>query len=155
MYTLLITLLIVAGILLLLAEFLLVPGVGVPGVLGLCCLIAACFFGFFWFGNTVGAIITAAVSLLLLGLFIYALRSKTWKKVALNDEIVAKTGELPPSVDAGSRGVTETRLAPMGTARFGDSSTEVKSDNNEMIEPGTPVEVVRIEDNRIIVKKSE
>ena len=42
-------------------------------------------------------------------------------------------------------------LAPMGAARFGDNVVEVKALEG-MLDPGTPVKVVLIEDNKIYVR---
>ena len=152
MSTLLISLLVLAGFLLLVAELLLVPGIGVPGFLGLVSLVAACYFSFVHFGTLTGVVVTACISLALLALLIYVLRAKTWKRFALKDEIraTASPEEILPA--AGTEGLTLTRLAPMGTARFDGRDFEVKSDINEMVEPGTAVVVVRVEDHKIIVK---
>ena len=51
----------------------------------------------------------------------------------------------------GDKGKTLTRLAPMGSARFGDYVVEVKALEG-MLDPEVPVEVVLIEDNKIYVK---
>jgi len=40
----------------------------------------------------------------------------------------------------------------MGTARFGEQNCEVKSADNSMIDPQTPLKVVAVEDNKILVK---
>ena len=54
-------------------------------------------------------------------------------------------------VAVGDRGKTLTRLAPMGSARFGDYVIEVKAVEG-MLDPEVPVEVVLIEENKIYVK---
>ena len=54
-------------------------------------------------------------------------------------------------VAVGDKGRTLTRLAPMGSVRFGDNVAEVKALEG-MIGPGEVVEVVMIEDNRIYVR---
>ena len=54
-----IVILILVGILLLLAEILLVPGVGVAGVLGLISLVGSCVYAFNMFGATTGTIVVA------------------------------------------------------------------------------------------------
>ena len=152
MSTLLVSLLVLAGFLLLVVELLLVPGVGVPGFAGLAALVAACYFAFTRFGTLTGVVVTSCVSLALLALVIYVLRAKTWKRFALRDEIRATALTEDPLPEAGTRGVTLTRLAPMGTARFDGRDFEVKSDTNDMVDPGTAVTVVRSEGNKIIVK---
>ena len=54
-------------------------------------------------------------------------------------------------LSVGDQGKTLTRLAPMGSVRFGDNVVEVKALEG-MLDPGVDVEVVLIEDNKIYVK---
>ena len=51
--------LILVGLVLMFAEILLIPGVGVAGILGLISMGGSCFCAFHQYGNTVGAIVTA------------------------------------------------------------------------------------------------
>lgn len=144
--------LILVGLVLIFAEILLIPGVGVAGVLGLLSMGGSCFYAFYEFGNTVGAIVTAIVAVLIVALTVWVLRAKTWKRMSLETNIDSKAVLSESSTIAvGDRGKTLTRLAPMGSARFGDYVIEVKSLEG-MLDPGIDVEVVLIEDNRITVK---
>ena len=143
--------LIVVGLILILAEILLIPGVGVAGILGLLSLGGSCFYAFHEFGNAVGTIVTVVNAVLLLVTLIYVLRAKTWKRMSLDTNIDAKAVEDESSyVCLGDKGVAVTRLAPMGTVRFGDRVAEVKAIEG-IIDPGTEVEVAMIEDKRIYV----
>lgn len=144
--------LILVGLVLIFAEILLIPGVGVAGVLGLLSMGGSCFYAFYEFGNTVGSIVTAIVAVLIVALTIWVLRAKTWKRMSLETNIDSKAVPSESSTIAvGDRGKTLTRLAPMGSARFGDYVIEVKSLEG-MLDPGIDVEVVLIEDNKITVK---
>jgi len=144
--------LIFLGILLVLIELLLIPGVGVAGILGLASLIGSCWYAFYAIDTKTGIIVTVIVICLIVALFVYALRAKTWKKLELNTEIKSKVSEDSEKVSVGQQGKTITRLAPMGTARFGELSCEVKSAEGNMIDAGTPVEICSIEENKIFVK---
>ena len=55
------------------------------------------------------------------------------------------------ALQVGDCGKTMTRLAPMGTAMIGNVRYEVTSLEG-IIDPGTDVEVVLMEDNKIYVK---
>ena len=91
--------------------------------------------------------------MLLLGVMMFfALRAKTWQRFELKTEVNSKMGTESEGVHVGDRGVAYTRLAPMGTGRFGALSCEVKSFDNTMVAAGTPVEVVAIEENKPLVK---
>lgn len=144
--------LIIAGILLLLAEILLVPGVGIAGVLGLAALVGSCVYAFCMIGLTAGTAVTAFNTFLVVGLTVYVLRAKTWKKFSLQTNIDSKVQpDSDELVEIGDKGRTVTRLAPSGSARFGKEVYEVKALEG-MIDPGVDVEVVLIEKNRIIVR---
>ena len=142
--------LILVGLVLIFAEILLVPGVGIAGILGLLSMGGSCFYAFYEFGNTVGAIVTAVNAVLIVALTIWVLRAKTWKRMSLETNIDSKAVE-GATLSVGEKGKTLTRLAPMGSARFGNYVVEVKSLEG-MLDPETQVEVVLIEDNKIYVK---
>ena len=144
--------LILVGLVLMFAEILIVPGVGVAGILGLISMGGSCFCAFHQYGNTVGAIVTAVNVLLLIALIIWVLRAKTWKRMTLETNIDSKAVSSEAAVLAvGDRGKTLTRLAPMGSARFGNYVVEVKAVEG-MLDPNIEVTVVLIEDNMIYVK---
>lgn len=142
---------ILVGLVLIFAEILLIPGVGVAGVLGILSMGGSCFYAFYEYDNTTGAIVTAVNVVLIVALTVWILRAKTWKKMSLETNIDSKAVSSEASVLAlGDRGKTLTRLAPMGSARFGDYVVEVKALEG-MLDPNVDVEVVLIEDNRIYV----
>lgn len=144
--------LVLTGILLMLVEMLLTPGVGVAGLLSLGSFGTAVWYSFNKFGYTAGWISLVVVTVILVLMLVVILRSGTWKRLSLRTEIDSKVNTESEQVKAGDRGVCVTRLAPLGTARFGGLSCEVKSFDNSMLAAGTEVEVVCVEDNRIEVK---
>lgn len=144
--------LIIAGILLMFVEFLLVPGVGVAGIFSLISLGAACWYTFDYIGNNAGWWVTSVVLALLLILLFIILRTKTWKKFELDTDVTSQVNTASSQLHEGDRGVTLTRLAPIGTGRFGTVCCEVKSSDSTMIASGTEVEVVQISDNQVLVK---
>lgn len=144
--------LILLGIILMLVEMLLVPGVGIAGIAALVSLAGACWYAFTNVNTGTGIVVTSIVVVLLLIMLFIILRAKTWKKFALKDEITSKVNTEPDTVQPGDTGITVTRLAPMGTARVEGKVCEAKSEDNSMIDPGTEVIVTGVEDNKIIVK---
>ena len=144
--------LMLVGIVLIIAEILLVPGVGVAGILGILSLSGSSFCAFNQYGNTAGIIVTVLNVVLLVAFTIWVLRAKTWKKMALETNIDSKAVSSKSAVLAvGDRGRTLTRLAPVGSARFGNYVVEVKAIEG-MLDPNVEITVVLIEDNRIYVK---
>lgn len=142
--------LILLGLLLVLAEILLIPGVGIAGVLGLLAMGGSCAYAFMEMGNMTGIIVTSVNAVLLVALIIWVLRAQTWKRLSLETNIDSKAVVPEVEVSVGDKGRSVTRLAPMGTVRFGDNSLEATSMEG-LIDPGMDVQVVAIEDAKIYV----
>ncbi len=145
--------LILVGILLLLAEILLIPGFGIAGILGAVALFGASYYAFFMFGGATGWIVLSISLVIIAILLFFVLRAKTWKRATLDTEIDARVNIIDEShVEVGKIGKTETRLAPYGTASFDLKKYEVKSIEG-MIDQQTDIEIVLIEDGIIHVQK--
>ena len=145
--------LVLIGLLLLLAEILIIPGIGVAGFLGIASLGGSCFYAFHEMGNTAGTIVTALVCTIVVVIMVFVLRGKTWTKLALKTNIESKaTPGTVKEIVLGDKGEAVTRLSPMGSVRFDDEVVEVRSIDG-MLERGTQVTVVLIEDNKIYVKQ--
>ena len=142
--------LLVLGIILMLVEMMLIPGVGVAGFLSLGSLVAACWYAFAEISTAAGWWTLLAAVLLLAVLLFFALRAKTWKRFELQ-EVIAEPAATGLAFVPGDHGVTVTRLAPMGMARINSRSVEVTSEEG-MLDPGIEIEVTRVEGNKIFVK---
>ena len=143
----------ILGLLLIIAEIILIPGIFVAGTLGLVSIGAACWLAFDGIGPDAGYITIAANAVLAVVCAVLSLRSKTWKKFSLHTEIDSRTDSRPEDkgITVGSQGVTITRLAPMGKVLFGDTTVECSA-RNGIVDPGQQVEVILIDDNKIFVK---
>ena len=147
-----IIILILVGLVLIIAEILLIPGIGIAGVLGLLSMGGSCFYAFNQLGTNAGVIVTIVNAALIVALTIWVLRAKTWKRFTLNTNIDSKAIDLfEDKLSVGDRGRTLSRLSPMGSAKIMDEVYEVKALEG-MIDSGVEIEVVLIEDNRIYVK---
>ena len=142
--------LIIIGLLLVFAEVLIIPGVGVAGILGVASRAGSCVYAFMEIGQTAGIIVTAVNAVLLVVITIWVLRAKTWERLALATNIDSKAIVPEAEVVPGTVGVTITRLAPMGTARFGDLRLEVTA-REGIIDPGVEVEVVEVDGIKVYV----
>lgn len=143
----------IIGILLIIAEIALIPGIFVAGTLGLLAMAGSCWLAFDQYGQTAGLITIAVNILLAVTSTVLTLRSKTWKKLSLHTEIDSRTDSAPEDkgIAVGSEGKTITRLAPMGKVLFGDVTVECTA-RNGLIDPGQEVTVILIDDNKIYVK---
>lgn len=142
--------LIILGLLLMFAEILLIPGVGIAGVLGIASMAGSCVYAFMEINQTAGIIVTAVNAVLLVVITIWVLRAKTWQRFALETNISSKAIVPEADVAVGVVGVTVTRLAPMGTARFGDLRMEVTA-RQGIIDPGVEIEVVEVDGVKVYV----
>jgi membrane-bound ClpP family serine protease len=147
-----IILLIVLGIVLLLIEFLVIPGITIAGIGGLVLIGTSIYSTYKSYGSTTGNIVLVVTFLLVLAATFFALRSKTWRKVMLNTTVDGKAAEsFDDRLKPGDHGKAVTRLAPMGNAMFGDIITEVKT-MGEFVDAGTEVEIVKVHNKEIVVK---
>lgn len=141
--------LILVGIILILAELLIIPGVGVAGILGILSICGASWYSFAYLGPWTGTLVTLFNVAALSVLTYFALRARTWKKLELNT--VIEKNESVIKVNVGDHGRTITRLAPMGSARIGEFKIEVTALEG-MIDAGTEIEVAHIENNKVYVR---
>ena len=153
--TLLIITLIIAGLLLLAAELVLIPGFGVAGILGIASLVGSCWVAFTQVSTTAGIITIIANILLAIISTIVTLRSKTWKKLSLGTNINSKVDTTPTEkgIAIGTKATTVTRMSPGGKILLGTEMMEAFA-RDTIIEPGVEVEVCGIDGNKIFVKEN-
>ncbi len=145
-----IILLIILGIILLVLEILVIPGVGVVGIIGVILLLLGIFFAY-RINNNTGHLIFAGSFLVAIGLIFLSLRAKTWNRVMLKTEIDGKVNILE-GIKVGEKGIAVSRLAPMGNVKINEQFAEASA-QGEFIHENSEVQVVKVEGNKIIVKK--
>lgn len=147
--------LIILGVLLILVEFLILPGTNIAGIIGLLLMISGIYFGYKDLGTPIAHFILGGSFLFMIGAITWALRSDTWKKVSLNTSIDSKVENIDENtINKGDIGETVTRLAPMGKVRVNNLVVEAKS-NHLFLDPHTLVEVIRVVGNQIEVKPAD
>lgn len=149
-----IILLILLGVILILAELLLIQGGIITGLLGIGSLVCSSIYAFKNFGGLVGTIVVLIIVAIIIVILYYALSEKTWKKVTLNTEIDSKVDKKPidKGIEQGMVGICTTRLNPIGRVMFRDNlEVEVQSVDG-LLDAKTEVIVTRIEEEKIYVK---
>ena len=141
--------LIAIGLVLLILEFLVFPGVNVAGILGFACVVGAVWLAYSTMGTTVGHF--TLLALCGFGVPYYVLRSKTWRRMQLHTQIDSTVEGVDESIREGDIGMTQGRLAPMGKVRVGDSVVEAES-RSGYIEENREVIVLKVYKNKIVVK---
>ncbi len=148
-----IIIIIVLGILLFIVEFLLIPGVTIAGIGGAILMGVAVYMSYKTHGNTVGNYTLIATLILTIGMFVYALRAKTWNRLMLKKDIDGKVevGLENETVKVGDRGESITRMAPVGKVLINGLVVEGKSQRG-FVDQHTPVEVIKVLKTQVIIK---
>ena len=146
--------LVLIGVLLLVAELVLLPGISVAGVGALLAFGVAIFYAFFEYGVLWG-VVTVTVVLAVIAVFV-SLRSNTWQRLSLKTTIDSASTPIPQqnNIRMGQVGITLTRLAPMGKVRIGEVTVEAKA-VDDFIDPKQPVEVIGFDNTVVIVARSK
>ncbi len=148
-----IILLILFGVLFLVAEIVLLPGISIGGILALVCYGSSIYMAFRDYGPLTGAVVTVAILVLSAGATIVSLRAKTWQRFSLKQQIDSSSMRTPEedNVRIGDRGITLSRLSPMGKVDIGGRIYEAKS-LDRYVDPRSEVEVVGFENFNVIVR---
>ena len=169
------SLLFAAGVVCLLLEIFVIPGFGIFGLGGGVLVLASIVLAsqtFVWpqndyqfnqFENSLLTVAVACIGLIVVAalLRLHLPRSRLFGRLMLNPpegdeaETIRRREALVDFHDlVGTQGTTTTQLTPGGKARFGDLLVDVMADG-EVIDRGTPIEVVEVRGSRVLVQKVE
>ncbi len=147
-----IVLLIVLGLLLLLIEFAIIPGITIAGIGGFLLLGASVYISFTQYGNFIGFITLALVLIASPVLIYYFFKSKSGKRMILNSKIKGTVDTIETGkIKVGDIGKTIGRLAPMGKIRVNGETVEAQS-MGTFIDHNTEIIISKIHSNKIIVE---
>lgn len=151
--TIIVFLMLVAIVLILLEIFLL-PGITIAGIGGF--LFAGAGIIYAYTVSEMAGHITLFLSVIaFIVTFIWLLRARSFNRVALKTDVDSKLASSRDlGIQPGDKGITLSRLAPIGKARINGSTVEAKS-MDELIDENTPIEVVRVDGYNVVVKKVE
>ena len=140
------------GLFLFLVEFLIVPGITIAGIAGAALVGGSVYLAFHYHGPGTGLYFLIGTALAVFLTIYLSLKSKTWKRLMLNDNIMGHVNESQEdNIKQGDTGMALTRLNPFGRAIIKENIMEVCS-NGEYIKEKTPLEVVKVQGFKIIVK---
>ncbi len=158
-------LLVTGGLILLLVEALLLPGFGIAGVLGLMALVTGLGLSLFGSGATTATVAKALGQVALAGTLAGAgaagllrllSRLPGGTRLILGTAMTSEQGYSSQSeataIWRGKRGRSVSPLRPAGIAEFDGQRVDVVSDG-DFLDPDEPIEVVRVEGNRIVVRR--
>jgi len=144
--------LIILGILLLLIEFLVIPGVTVAGIAGTLMITGGIVAGYYYLEPPLGNYITISTISLIMLLFILAFKTKTWTKFGLEKSIDGHVSQAVSELyKVGETGKTISRLAPIGKIMIENKVVEARSMGG-YIDTDTEIVIVKTEKNKIFVE---
>lgn len=145
-------LLILLGLVLLLIEFAVIPGVTIAGIGGFLLLIASVYIAFTDLGTIAGFITLAVVLIVAPGMVYYFFKSRAGKKMILEKNIEGKVELINnEKIKTGDIGKAIGRLAPTGKVRVNGEVVEAQS-TGAFIDQNTEIRVLKIVSNKIIVE---
>lgn len=143
--------LLAGGLLLVVIEVCVIPGIGVVGIAGGALLLVGSLLTWAWFGAASGAV---ALLLSVIGpaalSYVFA-RTRAGRRLVLNSAL-PRHAAAQPSVQVGQAGRALTPLRPAGSAQFGDSRCDVVTDGT-YLDAGEPLRVVEVAGARVVVAK--
>lgn len=138
-------------------EFIVVPGFGISGILGIVSLVMGIFFvSDTWYEGILYSLGTLIILSILLYLsFRFMGTRKIWQRLSLNTSQSNEAGYTGPDLNyekyLGRVGTALTQLRPAGTATIQGERLDVVTEGG-FIKSGTPIKVVAVEGVRIIVR---
>ena len=142
------------AIILFLLEIFLLPGVTIAGIGGALFAIGGIIYAYS-IGTTTGHITMISSIVLFVVFFAWLLRAKSFQRIALKtnvDSTLTSTRDM--GLQIGDKGIALSRLAPIGKARFGDTTVEAKT-QGEFIDEQTPIVIVRLDGYNVVVETNE
>jgi len=151
----LIIILIVVGLALMVVEVVVLPGITVAGIAGALLIGCGVFLTFRWFGGTAGTLSLIGTGILFIIFLIYVVRAKTWDRLSLHSEIDSRVNVVDTNdIKTGDKGMTVSRLAPIGKILIHGKIMEGKSEFG-LIDENREIEVVHVSESTVIVQESK
>lgn len=148
-----VVLLLVIGVVFFLLELFLIPGISLAGIAGTIFVIGSVYYAYSHIGATAGHITLVGSAVLLSSSIVIFIRSNALDKLSLTTNITGKNDPMHDmQIQVGDRGITVSRLAPMGKVKIDGNIIEAKT-NDEFIDQGTEIKIVKVFSTNILVER--
>lgn len=140
---------------LIILEIFFLPGTTISGIAG--ALFAG---GGLWYAYSAlgvqGGNITLIASIVIFGItFLWLMKSGALNKVALKEEIDSKVESIEKDkIKPGDRGMTLSRINPMGKVRINGETVEAKS-TGDFIDEDKPIVVIKVYATNVLIEAAE
>ena len=140
------------GLILMIAEVLFIPGTTIVGIFGLIVSLVGIGYAFISYDAATAWMITGVATLLNVAAIVYSFRSGVWNKFSLKttNQGGAFDGRTN-GLQIGMPGKAVSDIKPIGKASISGNIYEVKSESG-YITVGSEITVIKIENNKILVK---
>jgi membrane-bound ClpP family serine protease len=140
------------GIVLILLEIFLIPGITFAALAGGLFYAGAIYYAYSHLGAS-GGTITLISSLVVFGIvFVWLIKSKALESIALKTNIQSTVaGDDSLKIKEGDEGISISRLNPMGKVRVNEVTMEAKT-LGEFIDEETEIVVFKVSPTQLIVK---
>jgi membrane-bound ClpP family serine protease len=145
--------LLLVGVILILVEMFLIPGISIAGIGGVIFFGGAIYYAYAFIGTDAGNLtLLGGVVMMAIAVWIF-LRSKALDRMSLKTEIESKNDPLKGvDVKVGDVGVTSSRIAPMGKIRINGQIVEAKA-TDDFIDENTEVVVTQVFSTNVLVER--
>ena len=150
------TVLLFLGIILILAEIFLLPGITIAMIGGALFVGGGLFYAYTHLGIEGGNIALAISILIFLFTFFWLIKSKTINKIGLKTDINSTVADkkLMTEIKEGDEGITVSRLNPMGKVKVKHITVEAKTLGG-FVDEDVEVVVLKVSPTQIVVKEKE
>jgi membrane-bound ClpP family serine protease len=144
---------ILIGILLLVLEILMLPGL-LAGIAGVVLIMLSLGWVYVDHGTFVGNITFASTLVVTFAAVYGSLKSKAWTRFGLKDTLDGRVNEITASqVQVGDRGVCVSALRPSGTIEVNGHRIEAAT-QGLILNAGTSIEVTEVLPGKVLVRES-
>jgi len=147
----LLALIILIGIILLVLEIIVLPGL-IAGITGLILIVLPLGWIYVDYGSTIGNISFAITLVLTIAAVYFSFKSKAWNRFGLKSTIDSKVNDISEmNVHVGDHGVCISALRPSGTVEINGHRLEAAS-LGTIIDAGSNIVVVEVSSTKVTVK---
>jgi membrane-bound ClpP family serine protease len=147
----LLALIILIGIILLVLEIIVLPGL-IAGITGLILIVLPLGWIYVDHGSTIGNISFAITLVLTIAAVYFSFKSKAWNRFGLKSTIDSKVNDISEmNVHVGDHGVCISALRPSGTVEINGHRLEAAS-LGTIIDAGSNIVVVEVSSTKVTVK---
>ncbi len=140
------------GIIFMFLEVFFLPGTTVAGVIGLVLMAVGVYYMFSNYGTQNGLLALVGMTVLCVGIVLIGFRSGIWKRASIQEVVSGRVKIVEDELFIiGDQGVAFTDIRPSGKGFINDLKIEVHSLTGAFIEKDTPIEIVKVQKNKIFV----